>query len=148
MGEFLTGSAVTLGAVAAIITSLAIIWVKAVKPAWRRIWGGLRMVQRVTKALDWMLPFFQSQMVNNGGSTFKDQLDRIDALALGNHKSAEEHWRKLDQRLSDVAQLVEARHGEMTARLAVIEKHVESTQPVAVTISDGPVPVKIVEDQP
>jgi len=117
MGEFLTGSAVTLGTVAAIITSLAIIWVKAVKPAWRRFWGGLRMVQRVTKALDWMLPF-------------------------------EEHWRKLDQRLSDVAQLVEARHGEMTARLAVIEKHVESTQPVAVTISDGPVPVKIVEDQP
>lgn len=146
--DLLQNSAVTIGLVAAIITGLGVIWIKAVKPFYRRVRAGIHMIQRVTKDADRLLPFAEEQLKTNGGSTFKDQIDRIDALTLGNHKSAEEHWRKLDQRLSDVAQLVEARHGEVTARLATIEKHLEpSGLPVAVTISDGPVPVTIVESE-
>lgn len=146
--DLLQNSAVVIGLVAAMITGLGVIWLKFVKPFWRNTRHGIRMIQRVTKAADRLLPFAEEQLRSNGGSTFKDQIDRIDAVTLGNHKSAEDHWRKLDQRLGEVAKLVEARHGEMTARLSNIEKHMEPTGlPLAVKIADGPVPVTIVEDK-
>lgn len=148
MHPILTDSAGALVAVAAIITALGVIWLKAVKPGWRKFRAGVHMVQRVTQAADRLLAFAEEQLRSNGGSTFKDQIDRIDAVTLGNRKSAEEHWRKLDQRLSEVAQLVEARHGEVTARLSTIEKHLAPTGlPMAVTTQDGPVPVTIVEEE-
>jgi hypothetical protein len=171
MGELLTGTAALLGAVAAIILALGVIWLKFLKPTCKRFWRGLRMVQRVTQALDWMLPFFQSQMVNNGGTTFKDQMDRIDTYAKGQTLRLEEVARELrtgqsqaieaaqkaHEAATNAAALVEARHGELQARLAVIERRLEPTGlPVEVTITDGPVevtiadaavPVKIVEDE-
>lgn len=147
MGDLLTNSAVVIGAIAAIITGLGIIWLKVVKPTWRKFRAGVHMVQRVTRDVDRLLPFAEEQLKSNGGSTLKDQFDRIDATTWANHKQAEEHWRKLGQQMSNVANLVEARHSEVTARLATIEKHLEpSGLPVPVTLGDKPVQVTIVEE--
>lgn len=145
--DLLQNSAVVVGLIAAMVTSVTVIWIKALRPAMRNMRAGVRSFQRVVRAADRLLPFAEEQLRSNGGSTFKDQIDRIDAVTLGNHKSAEEHWRKLDARLATVAQLVEARHGEMTSRLSNIEKHLEPTGlPLPVIIQDGPVKVTIVEE--
>lgn len=133
---FLTDSAVTIGAIAAIVTGLGVIWLKAVRPGWHKFKSAYRLLQRVTVAADRLLPFAEQQLRSNGGSSLKDQIDRIDTITVGNHKSAEEHWRKLGDRLTEVATLVETRHAEVTARLDRIEGN--TSPPIHVVVDEEP----------
>ena len=132
--HLLTDSAVTIGAIAAIMTGFGVIWLKAVRPSWRKFRAAYHLVQRVTHAADRLLPFAEQQLRSNGGSSLKDQIDRIDALTLGNHKSAEEHWRKLGDRLNAVAALQQEQHTEVTARLDRIEGN--TSPPIHVVVDE------------
>lgn len=162
MGDLLQNSALTIGFVAAIVTGLGVIWLKFVKPSFRNLRAGIRSFQRVVRAADRLLPFAEQQLQSDGGSTFKDQIDRIDTEVKGISLRFEEFVGDTrtvqDKTLAAAsaariaadaaAALVEARHREMRARLTTIEKHLEpSGLPVPVTITDGPVPVTIVEEE-
>lgn len=161
--ELLNNAAVRLVAIAAVITSLGIIWQKAVKPMVRKAWRAYHMVRDVTQQLSWMLPFFHSQMENNGGSTFKDQFDRMDSqikdlgirfgefvkTALQIQNATQEAARQAERAAVNTERLLDARHAELNARLRIIEQHLEPTGlPVAITLQqDSPVEVTIVQEE-
>jgi len=122
MDSWLIEWAATLTAVAAIITALGIIWFRGIKPAFARSRAGLRTVQRVFMALDRLIPFAEGQLRSNGGSTFKDQFDRIDTEVKGFSLRFEEFVRENRER-----QVVgDARHRENVERLDVIESRLDA----------------------
>lgn len=134
--SFLTDSAVTIGAISTIVLGLGVIWLKALRPFWRKLTAAYHLVKRVTNAADRLLPFAEQQLRTNGGSSLKDQIDRIDLITMGNHKSAEEHWRKLGDRLNEVATLQQQQHQEVTARLDRIEGN--TSPPIHVVVDEEP----------
>lgn len=126
--EFLVDSAASLGAIAAIITALGIIWIKALRPFVRRTRAAIHMIHRVTEAADRLLPFAEEQLRTNGGSTLKDQLDRTETYAKGLTLRLEEIGRDLkrgrgvgDERHEENQQRFEA----IESRMAAIESRLE-----------------------
>ena len=153
-------SALTIGFIAAIITGLSIIWVKVVRPACRQIRAAVTMIKRVTQAADRLLPFAEHELKSNGGTTIRDQFNRIDgeiAAIATRFKDFTRETLAVQVKTLDAAEratiaanqasrLVDARHTEVTLRLDAIEKRLEPTgEPVPVTIADGPVHVVIEE---
>jgi len=109
-----------LTALAASITALGVIWLKGLRPALRRTRAGIRTVQRVFKALDRLIPFAEEQLRSNGGSTAKDQFDRIDTEVKGFSMRFEEFLRENRERQA----VGDERHRENVERLDLIEsKH-------------------------
>jgi hypothetical protein len=94
---------------AAALTACAVIWQKAIRP-------GYRFIVSIGHGVD----FVREQMVNNGGSTLKDAVDRTEALAL----ETVDRLDKIDQRVEFLEEvhrkqeIVEQIVAENAARLA------------------------------
>lgn len=151
----------TIGFIAAIVTGVGIIWVKVVRPMCRQTRAATRMLKRVTQAADRLLPFAEEQLNTNGGTTIRDQFNRIDseiATIATRFKEFTRDTLAVQVKTLDAAEratiaatqasrLVDARHTEVTLRLEAIEKRLEPTgEPVPVTITDNPIHVVVVEE--
>ncbi len=80
--------AADLGVVAAVIVAVGVIWRGVVRP-----------VIRYARRVETTIQAVQGQMVNNGGTTLRDAVDRIDLRT-----STLEAWREsVDARLPNVA---------------------------------------------
>lgn len=124
--NILTESAVTIGAIAAILTGLGVIWLKGLKPAWRNLQHAIQSGRQFARQLDWI----QAQMVPNGGTTVKDQITRIEKQVQKVENNAEAHWQALEDGTSAIAERVAQNHADLSSRLGIIETHLKLSPPV------------------
>ena len=142
MNELLTEGAGTVGAIAAIILGVGVIWIKGLKPMGRIVRHAIHWGKRIASQLVW----FDAQLSSNGGSTVKDQITRIEKQVQKVENNAEAHWQALENGTAAIAERVTNHHTELTTRLSLIEKQLQPTGlPVQVSIQqDEPVDVHIV----
>ena len=159
MNEPLIDWAGTIGAVAGIILGLGVIWLKGVKPAWRNGRHVVDTGKDFNRKLDWIT----AQMVENGGSTVKDQITRVETdvkgfairfeefakRVLGDSTAALKAAEEAKLAASTAAEKFETRSLTLDRRLVAIEQHLKPTGlPMAVTIQQSnPVEVTIVPEE-
>lgn len=124
MSELLAGTSATLTLVAAIILALGVIWLKGVRPAWRKGRAAWRMIHRVTSAADRLLPFAEEQLRANGGSSLKDQLDRTETSVKGLALRFEDFGRDLKRAGTTGTE----RHEENVHRFEVVEARLDAIE--------------------
>lgn len=116
--------AVHLGAVAAIVTALGIIWKKVIVPLYSKFRAAEAVVRRVVLAADRLIPFAEAQLSPNGGSSLADKINRIEP----NHQAAEAHWQRLEEGQKEIARKFEEKHGEITTLLEAHSSRLEAIE--------------------
>ncbi len=115
--------AIHLGAVAAIVTAVGIIWKKVAVPLYQKVRAAETVVRRVILAADRLLPFAEGQLKPNGGSSLADKINRIEP----NHIAAEDHWKRLEDGQQALARRFEEKHGEITT---LLQSHTERLEAI------------------